>query len=183
MSALRLSPLLAGWAQAAAALVNTAPRETNPHEDLRDAGDVDRLLAACPEAPPAGASRDLDAMRALRPQLRRAFEAPTVEALAQALNPLLARAGGGWRMEADGGGWTVGPAAPDDLAGWYGARAARGLAELVLAYGPERLHLCAADDCLVAVVDVSRNGARRYCSRTCSTRMNVRRHRAAARGT
>ena len=56
-------------------------------------------------------------------------------------------------------------------------RAARGLAELAIAYGVERIHVCHADDCLRAVVDVSRNGTRRYCSRTCANRTNARRHR------
>jgi predicted RNA-binding Zn ribbon-like protein len=54
---------------------------------------------------------------------------------------------------------------------------ARGLAELAAAYGTDRLHACAAEDCQVVLVDVSRNGARRFCSRTCSSRVNVRRHR------
>ena len=67
----------------------------------------------------------------------------------------------------------------DDPAAWFGARAARGVTELALAYGVDRLHVCSAGDCLRAVVDVSRNGGRRYCSRTCATRTNVRRHRAA----
>ena len=47
----------------------------------------------------------------------------------------------------------------------------------MIAYGIERLHMCSADDCLCAVVDVSRNGTRRYCSRTCANRTNSRRHR------
>ena len=54
-----------------------------------------------------------------------------------------------------------------------------GLAELAIAYGAERLHVCRAGDCLKAVADVSRNGTRRYCSRTCANRVNARRHRAA----
>jgi predicted RNA-binding Zn ribbon-like protein len=75
------------------------------------------------------------------------------------------------------GGWALAPAADTALPDWFGARAARGLAELAIAYGVQRLHLCAADDCLCGVVDVSRNGSRRYCSRRCANRTNVRRHR------
>jgi hypothetical protein len=180
MSALRLSPVLAAWAQAAAALVDTAPRATHPHEQLRDAGDLERLLAACPEPAP-DLPRDLDAVRALRPPLRAAFEAAGVDELSAALNPLLARDAAGRRMERAADGWAIVSNAPPTLADWLGSRAALGLAELVLAYGVDRLHLCSADDCLRPVVDVSRNGARRYCSRTCATRVNVRHHRAAVR--
>jgi predicted RNA-binding Zn ribbon-like protein len=178
VSALRLSPELAAWAELAAALVNTGPRLTDPPEKLAGVEDVDRLLAACPEPAPATTQRSVTQLRRLRPALLRAFEAETLDAFAEAVNPLLERTATGWQMApAAGGGWTLGPAGRQDLAGWFGARATRGLAELAIAYGIERLHLCRADDCLRAVVDVSRNGTRRYCSRTCANRTNVRRHR------
>ena len=105
-----------------------------------------------------------------------AFEATSSAAFAEAVNPLLARSR--WQLTAGGDDdLTFGPVAPQRPAEWFGTRAARGLAELVIAYGIERLHMCSADDCLCAVVDVSRNGARRYCSRTCANRTNVRAHR------
>jgi hypothetical protein len=175
VSALRLSPELAAWAEFAAALVNSAPRATDPREKLTGVEDLEALLAASPEPPPVAGEADVDGVRDLRGPLRDAFEAKTVESFARAVNPLLAR----WQLAPAADGWALGPAAEADLASWLGARAARGLAELVLAYGIERLHLCRADDCLRAVVDVSRNGTRRYCSRTCANRTNVRRHRAA----
>jgi len=178
MSALRLSAELVAWAELAAALVNTRPRETDPLEKLVAVADAQALLATCPEPPRAVDERDLPALRALRPQLLAAFEAGTVEAFAAAVNPLLEQGTTRWRMARDAGGaWRLGPLAEDDAAAWVGARAAHALAELVLAYGIERLHVCSADDCLCAVVDVSRNGTRRYCSRTCANRTNVRRHR------
>jgi predicted RNA-binding Zn ribbon-like protein len=180
VSALRLSPELATWAELAAAMVNTAPRATDPPEKLGGVEDVRRLLAGCPEPAPAPTDRDIAELRELRPVLLKAFEADTIDAFAEAVNPLLERNVIGWRMTpAAGGGWALGPVSRQDLAGWFGARATRGLAELAIAYGIERLHLCSADDCLRAVVDVSRNGTRRYCSRTCANRTNVRRHRQA----
>ncbi len=177
MSVLRLPDALAAWAEQAAALVNSAPRETDPPEKLSALADLEALLAAGPEAPPhAPGEDDLRELRALRPRLRPAFEAASMEELAAALNPLL---GGGWRMaEQPDGGWALAPRGGERLAAWFGARAARGLAELAMTYGVERLHVCAAGDCLRAVVDVSRNGTRRFCSRTCASRTNVRRHRA-----
>ena len=94
------------------------------------------------------------------------------------MNPLLAR--GALAADRERRRVRLGPVTEPRPAGWFGARAARGLAELVIAYGIERLHMCSADDCLRAVVDVSRNGTRRYCSRTCANRTNSRRHRRRA---
>ena len=180
MPALRLSPVLAAWAELAAALVNTRPRATDPPEKLAGAAELGALLARAPEPAPAAGEADLPAMRELRAELTDAFEATTLDELADALNPVLERAAGGWRMAPGAAGaWELEPVAARPVADWFGARAARGLAELATAYGVERLHVCAADDCLCAVVDASRNGRRRYCSRTCATRTNVRRHRAA----
>jgi predicted RNA-binding Zn ribbon-like protein len=180
VTALRLSPVLAAWAHVAADLVNTRPRDTDPPEKLAGLADLERLLARCPEPAPRATERDLEPVRVLRPVLLRAFEASTPEAFAAAVNPLLARARTGWQMAPDGAGsWALGPAGDARLAEWLGAHAARGLAELVIAYGVERLHVCAADDCMCAAVDVSRNGTRRFCSRTCANRTNVRRHRSA----
>jgi predicted RNA-binding Zn ribbon-like protein len=181
MSALRFPPVLAAWAQVAAELVNTRPRETDPPEKLVRIEDLEHLLAHCPAPAPAPADEaDLAPVRALRPVLLRAFEASTPAGFAAAVNPLLARTRAGWQMTPDGdGAWALGPAGEERLADWLGAHAARGLAELVIAYGVERLHVCAADDCMCATVDVSRNGTRRFCSRTCANRTNVRRHRSA----
>jgi hypothetical protein len=178
MSALRLSPALAGWAELAAALVNTRPRETDPAEKLRGAEDLRRLLEGAPERPPAVGESDVPAVRALRRPLAAAFEAPSLDALADALNPLLA--GAATALRPVDGGWDLAFVRGGAVAGWLGANAARGLAQVATTYGLERLHVCRADDCLCAVVDVSRNGTRRYCSRTCANRVNARRHRHAA---
>jgi predicted RNA-binding Zn ribbon-like protein len=180
VTALRLPVELAAWAQAAADLVNTQPRATDPPEKLVGLAELEALLASVPEPAPETGEGDVAAMRRLRSRLVPAFEAPTVEALADVLNPVLAQRATSWEMApATRGGWALAPVGPDSLAGWFGVRAARALAELALAYGVDRLHLCSADDCLRAVVDISRNGTRRYCSRVCATRMNVRRHRHA----
>ena len=177
MSALRLSPEHAAWAELAATLVNTRPRETDPREKLAGVAELEELLAARREPVPEVGERAIESMRALRPVLVEAFEAGTAARFAEAVNPLLARAP--WQLTAAGDNdLTLGPVAEQGVADWFGARAARGLAELVLAYGIDRLHMCSADDCLRAVVDVSRNGTRRYCSRTCANRTNTRRHRS-----
>jgi predicted RNA-binding Zn ribbon-like protein len=178
VSALRLPDDVAAWAELAAALVNTRPRPTDPPEKLATPADLERLLAPAPETLPLPRAGDLESVRAVRDRLTAVFAAGTLDELAAAANPLLADGATGWAMTArPGGGWALGPGGTPGPAAWLGARMARALAELALAYGIERLHLCAADDCLCAVVDVSRNGSRRYCSRTCANRTNVRRHR------
>jgi predicted RNA-binding Zn ribbon-like protein len=178
VSALRLSPEHAAWAELAAALANTRPRDTDPAEKLVGPAELEALLATCPEpAPGTTRAHDVGSMRELRPALVQAFEATTPAAFAEAVNPLLARSP--WQLMAGGDDdLAFGPAGESGVADWFGAHAARGLAELVMAYGIERLHMCSADDCLRAVVDVSRNGTRRYCSRTCANRTNTRRHRS-----
>jgi predicted RNA-binding Zn ribbon-like protein len=45
----------------------------------------------------------------------------------------------------------------------------------------DRLRVCDADDCDDVVVDLSKNRSRRYCSSTCSNRVNVAAFRARQR--
>jgi pimeloyl-ACP methyl ester carboxylesterase len=68
-------------------------RATDPEEKLVARADAERLLARAPEPAPAVGGRDLSALRALREPLMAAFEASTVEAFADAVNPLRACAG------------------------------------------------------------------------------------------
>jgi predicted RNA-binding Zn ribbon-like protein len=162
----------------AAALVNTRPRPADPGEKLPDAAAVARLLAAHGlAASPADAAAALPALLRLRGELLAAFAAPDMAALAAVLNPYLASAPAARLVE--DGGWAL--RAPDDglpLADRVALSAARGLAELAATHGPERLGFCAADDCQAVYADTSPRGARRYCTRTCANRTNVRRHRA-----
>jgi len=46
--------------------------------------------------------------------------------------------------------------------------------------GMHRLGRCASEPCAHVVVDVTRNGRRRYCSVRCANRAAVRRHRERA---
>jgi predicted RNA-binding Zn ribbon-like protein len=46
----------------------------------------------------------------------------------------------------------------------------------------DRLRVCAADDCDDVIVDLSKNHSRRYCSDTCSNRVNVAAFRARRQG-
>jgi predicted RNA-binding Zn ribbon-like protein len=166
----------------AAALVNTRPRPANAVEGLPDAAAAARLLAAHGiSASPEEAAAALPALLRLRGELLVAFAAPDMPTLAATLNPYLARAPVA-RLLGEAGGWTL--RAPEDevpLPERVALLAARGLAELAATAGQDRLGFCAADDCQAVYADTSPRGARRYCTRTCANRVNVRRHRAAAR--
>jgi predicted RNA-binding Zn ribbon-like protein len=112
------------------------------------------------------------ALRPARDALLAAFGAPDTAAFVAAVNPLLAAP----VAETGPGGEVVlrAPSLP--------ALAAHGLATLVAERGLHRIGFCAADDCQAVFADTSPRGARRYCSRTCSTRENVRRHRRVSGG-
>jgi predicted RNA-binding Zn ribbon-like protein len=103
-----------------------------------------------------------------RESLLAAFGAPDTAAFVAAVNPLLRAP----VAETAPGGEVV-----LRVAETVPALAAYGLAALVAERGLERLGFCAAEDCQAVFADTSPRGARRYCSRTCSTRENVRRHR------
>ena len=45
-----------------------------------------------------------------------------------------------------------------------------------------RLRVCAADDCVDVVVDLSKNRSKRYCDGTCGNRANVAAYRARQAG-
>jgi predicted RNA-binding Zn ribbon-like protein len=158
----------------AAELVNTRPRPADPAEKLTGPDAAAALLA------PFGIEGEasLPDLLRVRASLLAAFEARDMEALAAALNPLLARAPAprlmpGWALRA--------PTEELSVADRVAVAAAAELASLAAAHGLDRLGFCAADDCQAVFADTSARGSRRYCSRTCSTRTNVRRHRHTAR--
>jgi predicted RNA-binding Zn ribbon-like protein len=153
----------------AADLVNTRPRPADPEEKLTGPDAVAALLA--PYGIDAG-DAPVAELRRVRGELLAAFEAADMAALAAALNPLLARGRPpqllpGWALRAP----VEELAAADRVA----VAAASELAELAAEHGLDRLGFCAADDCRRVFADA--RGGRRYCSRKCATRMNVRRHR------
>jgi CGNR zinc finger len=156
----------------AADLVNTRPRPADPGEKLTGPDAVVALLAPYGlDAAPA------EELWRVRDELVPAFEARDMASLAAVLNPLLAR-GGTLRLLPGAPGWSVrAPTEELSPADRVAVAAATELATLAAQRGLERLGFCAADDCQAVFADTSPRGDRRYCSRTCSTRMSVRRHR------
>ncbi len=155
----------------AADLVNTRPRSTNPGEKLTGPHAVAAVLA--PYGLDAGGA-SVEALREVRAVLLAAFEAKDMTELATALNPLLAR-GGPLRLAPEGALRVASEelSAADRVA----VAAASELAALASQRGLDRLGFCDAEDCQCVFADTSPRGDRRYCSRTCATRVNVRRHR------
>jgi predicted RNA-binding Zn ribbon-like protein len=157
----------------AADLVNTRPRPADPEEKLSGADAVAELLR------PHGLDpAPVEELRRVREQLLPAVSASDMAELAGVLNPLLAR-GPTVRLLPGAPGWSLrAPTEELSAADRVAVAAATELAALAAQRGLDRIGFCAADDCQAVFADTSPRGDRRYCSRTCSTRMNVRRHRA-----
>ena len=160
----------------AAALVNTA----GPPEALPDLAALD---AFCAEWGWTGTRRrdraELDAVRALRPRLRRVWDLDE-DGVATEVNALL-REGGALPQLVTHGDWgyhlhATPPDAP--LASRMAVEAAMALVDVVRLGELDRLHRCGADDCDDVLVDLSKNRSRRYCSTACANRVNVAAFRA-----
>jgi predicted RNA-binding Zn ribbon-like protein len=163
--------------QAAAALINT----DQPDGDrLADVAALDRFLD---EWGWTGARRrdlpELEAVRALRPRLRRmwtldeaavATEANGMLRTARALPQLVAHDGWPFHLHA------TAPGAP--LADRMAVEAAMALVDVVRQQELSRLLVCQATGCGDVLVDLSKNRSRRYCSTACTNRMNVAAYRS-----
>jgi predicted RNA-binding Zn ribbon-like protein len=74
----------------------------------------------------------------------------------------------------DGSGWHWHATAADaPLAERIRVEIALALADVIRAGAMDRLRRCAAPDCAGLLVDLSRNGSKRYCSVRCGNRMNM----------
>lgn len=165
---------LASYADLAVDLVNTRRDE---QDDLRDLDGLRALLSDRPHLGGRIAHRELDAMRALREQLRAILVAAArgdaddaVERLNTLLihhpvHPQLARhEGQGWQLHFNESG-----SIPDR----YAARTAMGLAAEIAAHGTGRFGLCKAEGCDRVFLDTTANRSRRYCSERCTGRAGV----------
>jgi predicted RNA-binding Zn ribbon-like protein len=84
---------------------------------------------------------------------------------ARALPYLTRHDGSDWHLHA------TEPGAP--LAERIRAEAAFALIDVIRMNEMGRLRVCAADDCTGLLVDLSRNGSKRFCSVRCGNRMNM----------
>lgn len=123
---------------------------------------------------------ELQAVRALRPQLHRLWTIQDVGTVVQGVNDLL-RQGNAMPQLVKHDHWdwhlhATDPMAP--LATRMAVEAAMALVDVVRTDELSRLRVCAAHDCGDVVVDLSRNRSRRYCESGCGNRVNVAAYRA-----
>lgn len=170
-----------------AALVNTmpgsGPGDTSPDtlctvEDLRAfldgqpwTGRFDRDEA------------ELAAVRALRPRLRRFWEADEQQVV-ELVNAMLSEARAVPRLvDHDGIGWHI-HATPLEapLAERMAVELAFAMVDVVRAGGLDRLRVCEGEDCDDVIVDLSKNRSRRYCDGGCAARAHTAAYRARKAG-
>jgi predicted RNA-binding Zn ribbon-like protein len=166
--------------QAAAALVNTDAREG---DQLADLAALDRFVADW--AWTGGRRRDqreLGEVRALRPRLRRLWELDEDNVVEQ-VNTMLRDADALPQLARhDQRDYHLHATSPDaPLVDRMAVEAAMAFVDVVRQRELDRLRVCDADDCDDVVVDLSKNRSRRYCSATCSNRVNVAAFRARQR--
>lgn len=166
-----------------AALVNTMPGGI-PGDDAPDTlMTLDELQAFFAGQPWTGRfdrdAAELEQVRALRPRLRRFWEADEPEVVAM-VNAMLAEAGAVPQLvDHDGIGWHIHATSLDaPLAQRMAVEFAIAMIDVVRAHGLDRLRVCDGADCDDVVVDLSKNRSRRYCEGGCAARAHTAAYRA-----
>lgn len=161
----------------AAALVNTDDRAG---EQLRDVEDLASFLATHGwTGLHEGTEAELQAVRDLRPTLRRLWDADEDELVA-IVNGLLRE----WDalpqlVRHDGWPYHLHATPPDaPLATRMAVEAAMAFVDVVREGELDRLGTCAMDDCDHVVVDLSKNRSKRFCDAGCGNRAAVSAYRA-----
>jgi predicted RNA-binding Zn ribbon-like protein len=162
---------------AAAALVNTQQLD---HDELADPAALDAFVQQWGwTGSRRGDTAELNAVRKLRPKLRQLWELDedgVVDVVnrmlreVRALPQLVAHDDWGYHLHA------TPPQAP--LADRMAVEAAMAFVDVVRQGELDRLTVCGADDCDDVLVDLTKNRSRRYCSTSCSNRVNVAAFRA-----
>ena len=162
---------------AAAALVNT---EATDHDELSDLASLDAFVQQWGWT---GSRRsdaaELDAVRRLRPRLRSLWELDE-DGVVERVNLMLRQAGALPQLVAHDGWAYHLHATPSQapLADRMAVEAAMAFVDVVRQQELDRLTTCGADDCHDVLVDLTKNRSRRYCSTSCSNRVNVAAFRA-----
>jgi predicted RNA-binding Zn ribbon-like protein len=161
----------------AAALVNTQQRE---HDELADLAALDAFVRQWGwTGSRQSDAAELDAVRQLRPQLRRLWELDE-DGVVEQVNRMLAETRALPQLVAhDDWGYHL-HATPSQapLADRMAVEAAMAFVDVVRQQELDRLSTCGADDCDDVLVDLTKNRSRRYCSTSCANRVNVAAFRA-----
>ena len=167
--------------QFAAALVNTGLQET---EELATPGQLGELVRRWNwTGRVVGDEAELAEVRALRPRLRRLWQADEDETV-RLVNEMLRETGALPQLvKHDQYDYHL-HATPQDaaLADRMKVEAAMAVIDVVRAGELGRLRVCAADDCQDLLVDLSKNRSRRFCDGGCGNRTNVAAYRARQAG-
>jgi predicted RNA-binding Zn ribbon-like protein len=167
----------------AAALVNTD--DPDDGDTLTTTEQLDRWLD---EHQMSGSRRgtraELDAVQALRPQLRRLWSTADRDEVAAMVNVLLEQSDARpYLSRHDQWDWHLHVTRSDaPVAHRLAAEFAMAFLDLVRGDDLGRLKQCAAEDCSAVLVDLSRNSSKRYCDTgNCGNRANVAAYRARKR--
>ncbi len=130
----------------------------------------------------SGDVAELDAVRALRPRLRRLMTGDR-DTAAGLVNDLLGEEHALPQLVRHGEhDWHIHAVAPDaPLATRMAVEAAMAMIDVIRADEMSRLDVCADPDCEGLVLDLSRNRSRRFCSTACTNRAAVAAYRARQR--
>jgi len=161
----------------ASALVNTLDGELELLPDLASLDEFVRAWGWTGERDHDNA--ELEAVRDLRPRLRRLWELDE-QGIVQLVNELLREANALPQLvKHDQWDYHL-HATPSQapLATQMAVDAAMAFVDVVRGRELSRLRICAADDCDNAVVDLSKNRSKRYCDGGCGNRAAVAAYRA-----
>jgi predicted RNA-binding Zn ribbon-like protein len=163
--------------KAAAALVNT---DQPDGDELPDVPALDEFIRQwgwtgsrrCDET-------ELETVRALRPRLRRLWELD-LDGVADLVNSMLREAGALPQLVThdDWGYHLHATTSEAPLADRMAVEAAMAFVDVVRQQELDRLQVCGSETCSDVLVDLSSNRSRRYCSTSCTNRMNVAAFRA-----
>ena len=166
--------------QALLAAVDLVNSTGNDGDTLTTIADLDAFLRKWRYAGSRRRDRaELDSVRELRPVLRRIWEVDEDEAV-RLVNGMLADGRAlPYLVKHDEWDYHL-HATPLEapLANRIAVEAAMAFVDVLRMKELDRLRICAADDCGDVHVDLSKNRSRRFCSTTCSNRVNVSAYRA-----
>jgi predicted RNA-binding Zn ribbon-like protein len=160
----------------AVALANTDATASRSAED--ELPDVPRLMQLLDEHSYSGRrdrdAAELDEVRRTRSLIRGVWRLDRDAAVAE-VNRMLADAGALPQLvRHDDLDWHLHATASEaPLAERIRAEIALALVDVLRSNETGRLRVCEADDCEGLLVDLSRNGSKRYCSVRCGNRMNM----------
>lgn len=161
----------------AAALVNTTDGAADQLADAAGLADFVRAWGWTGEL--RGDRAELAAVRALRPRLRQLWHADE-DAAVEIVNGLLRDARALPQLvKHDAWDYHL-HATPADapLVDRMAVEAAMALIDVIRHKRLDRLRTCAAQNCERVMVDLSKNGSRRFCDTACANRTNVAAYRA-----